>query len=161
LSDAGQQVTAMADALRSTSQQMRDQGNDRPADMAERAASQVERLGTYLSDQDAERLVRDVEDFARRQPWPLAALGFVGGLAAARFLKASSERRYQTSIDSGRYAYPAYPTYERPAYDRPGYAAPGGGLGEGEGLPTTGATHVAPGGASDIPLGGASSPASI
>jgi len=166
-SDAGQQITSVADTIRSTGQSMRDQGNSSQADMADRLASQVERVGSYLRDQDADRLLQDVEDFGRRQPWMIAVLGFVGGMAAARFLKASSEQRYQAGIDSGRYAYPAYPTYERPvyerpAYDRPGYAAPGGGLGETEsGLPSTGATDVTPGRASDIPLGGPTSPASI
>ena len=38
--------------------------------------------------------MRDVEDFARRRPWMLAGLGMLGGVAAARFVKASSEQRY-------------------------------------------------------------------
>jgi hypothetical protein len=38
--------------------------------------------------------MRDVEGFARRRPWMLAGLGLLGGVAAARFVKASSEKRY-------------------------------------------------------------------
>jgi len=178
-SDAGQQVTSVADTIRSTGDTMRQQGNHSQADMADRLASQVDRVGTYLRDQDADRLLQDVEDFGRRQPWTIALLGFVGGMAAARFLKASSERRYQAGIDSGRYTYPSYtyptsydrPGYARPGYERPGYASPGTEFADPD-RPVTGAGGITPGRlaadedttpgrASDTPLGGPSTPASI
>jgi hypothetical protein len=38
--------------------------------------------------------MRDLETFARRRPWMLAGLGMLAGVAAARFMKASSEQRY-------------------------------------------------------------------
>ena len=37
--------------------------------------------------------MRDIETFARRQPWLLAGLGVLAGATAARFMKASSVRR--------------------------------------------------------------------
>lgn len=48
-----------------------------------------------MKESDADRILRDVEDFARRQPWALAAGAFVVGLLGSRFVKASSSRRYE------------------------------------------------------------------
>ena len=67
--------------------------------MAEQVADRAESFGSYLRDADGERLLRDVEDVARRQPWLVAAGGLALGFAASRFLKASSSRRYQTGDD--------------------------------------------------------------
>jgi hypothetical protein len=39
-------------------------------------------------------MLRDVESYARRQPWIVAAGGFVVGMFASRFLKASSANGY-------------------------------------------------------------------
>ena len=41
-----------------------------------------------------DRILGDVEDFGRRQPWAVIAGGVAVGFAASRFLKASSTRRY-------------------------------------------------------------------
>jgi hypothetical protein len=136
---AGEQVSSMADTIRSTSQSLREQGNHSQADMADRAADQAERLGNYLRDADGDAILNQFEQFARRQPWTVAVVGFVGGLAAARFLKASSERRYQSSLAtgySGGYGYPSY--------DRPGELAAGTGAASG----------TVPGTLADRPLGG-------
>jgi hypothetical protein len=93
--EAGQQVASTADDLRSVSEQLRQQGKDTPAKLADQAAERVERAGGYLQDADADRILGDVEDMARRQPWVVVAGGMALGFAAARFLKASSSQRYQ------------------------------------------------------------------
>jgi hypothetical protein len=54
----------------------------------------VEDFGSYLQRASGDRLLHDAEEFARRRPWAVAGIGVVAGLAASRFLKASSERRY-------------------------------------------------------------------
>ena len=64
-------------------------------------ADQVERFGGYLERASGDQLLRDAEDFARRRPWMVAGIGLVAGLAASRFLKASSERRYGSSGSTG------------------------------------------------------------
>ncbi len=92
---AGEQVSASAQALRSTSEQLREKGEDGPARAAERAADQAERLGGYLRESDADRILGDVEHFGRRQPLATAAVGLAAGFAASRFLKASSRSRYE------------------------------------------------------------------
>jgi hypothetical protein len=93
----GEQVAASAQALRAGADELVKQGNRSAADAANRAAAQAERLGSYLRDADASRILADVEDVARRNPWAVALGGAVAGVAAARFLKASSSRRYQAA----------------------------------------------------------------
>jgi ElaB/YqjD/DUF883 family membrane-anchored ribosome-binding protein len=91
---AGGQVSATAQALRTTSQQLRDQGQDGPAQAAEKVAHHAERVGGYLSESSADRILSDLEDFGRRQPWAVIGLGVAAGFVASRFLKASSRERY-------------------------------------------------------------------
>src|SRR4051812_4693386 len=93
--DLGHRVTSTADDIRSVGQQLREQGKDQPAKLAEQAAGHVERVGSWLRDSDSDRLLSDVEDFGRRQPWAFALGGLALGIAASRFLKASSTQRYQ------------------------------------------------------------------
>jgi gas vesicle protein len=93
--EAGEQVSSTAGDLRSVSEQLREQGKDTPAKLADQAADRVEQVGGYLKDADSDRILNDVEDLARRQPWVVVAGGIVLGFAAARFLKASSSQRYQ------------------------------------------------------------------
>ena len=81
--------------MRSVSEHLREQGKDQPAKLAEQAADRAERLGSYLKENDADRILDDVEDFGRRQPWAVIAGGVALGFVASRFLKASSSRRYE------------------------------------------------------------------
>ena len=93
--ETGKQVSTTAGDLRSVSEELRKQGKDTPARLAEQAADRTERVGSYLTESDADRILGDVEDFARRQPWAVVAGGLVLGFAASRLLKASSSQRYQ------------------------------------------------------------------
>jgi ElaB/YqjD/DUF883 family membrane-anchored ribosome-binding protein len=93
--EAGQQVSTTAGDLRSVGEELRKQGKDTPAKLAEQAAQRTERLGSYLTEADADRILGDVEDFARKQPWAVVAGGLALGFVASRFLKASSSQRYQ------------------------------------------------------------------
>jgi hypothetical protein len=103
---AGDQVHSAAQDVRGVADQLRGQGKDAPARVAEQFADRAESFGTYLRNADGERLLRDVEDVARRQPWLVAAGGLALGFAASRFLKASSSRRYQSRPDRS-YAGPS------------------------------------------------------
>jgi ElaB/YqjD/DUF883 family membrane-anchored ribosome-binding protein len=94
---AGERVTSAASDARSVGEELRRQGKDRPAQLADQVADRAERVGDYLQQSDADRILRDVEDFGRRQPWAVAAGAFAIGLVASRFLKASSRDRYQAA----------------------------------------------------------------
>jgi hypothetical protein len=93
--DAGRRVGGFASDFRSVGERLREQGKDQPAKLADQAADRAERLGSYLSESDADRILGDVEDFGRRQPWVLIAGGMAIGLVASRFLKASAADRYE------------------------------------------------------------------
>lgn len=86
---AGDQATAVSGAIGQAGTELESQGNDLPAQAAERAAGQLDRAGRYLRESDGDRILSDVEDFARRQPWVVAGIALAAGLAAARLLKAS------------------------------------------------------------------------
>lgn len=94
---AGEQVASAAQDARTVGEELRKQGKDKPAQLADQAADRAERLGAYLKESDADRILGDVEDFGRRQPWAVAAGGLVLGFLGSRFLKASSQRRYEAS----------------------------------------------------------------
>jgi hypothetical protein len=98
---AGEQAGSAAQALRDASQKLREDGNEPVAKGMERVADRVESAGGWLRDSDGDAILRDVEDFGRRNPLAVIAGGVAIGFAASRLLKASSRRRYDTSSRSG------------------------------------------------------------
>jgi hypothetical protein len=124
---AGETVAGTAGDLRSVGEELRKQGKDAPARYADRAAEQTERVGAYLKEADSERMLSDLEGFGRRQPLAVLVGGLAIGVAAARFLKASSHGRYQGRLRSGG-AVRKLGTGERSAD-----TAPRGVYAEGEG----------------------------
>lgn len=112
--EAGERVTSTAGDVRSVAQQLREQGKDQPAKLAEQAADKAEQLGDYLKRADADSIMRNVEDFGRRQPWTVMFGGLAAGFLASRFLKASSSRRYESANHpTGRYYGPTGGTAPR------------------------------------------------
>jgi hypothetical protein len=122
--DAGRQITTTASDVRSVAEELRTQGKDTPARYADQAADRVERAGQWLENADGDQILRDVEDFARRNPWAVAAGGLVLGLAASRFLKASSGERYRASLSQGNGSSPS--SQSLAAEPMPSGAATGG-----------------------------------
>src|SRR3954447_4635944 len=98
---AGEQVHQHASDLRDVAQQLREQGKDGPAKIADQVADRAERAGSWMKDSDADRILSDVEDFARSNPWAVAAGGLALGFAASRLLKASSRQRYEQRSSGG------------------------------------------------------------
>jgi hypothetical protein len=93
--EAGEQAGSAAEALRRASHQLREQGNAPAAKAIELAADRIERAGGWLRDADSDAILRDIEDFARRNPLAVAAAGLAIGAAASRLLRASSRRRQE------------------------------------------------------------------
>jgi hypothetical protein len=96
----GQQAQTAADTLRQTATHLRESGDPQKARYAQAAdagAERLDRIGTYLRDSDSDELLATLEGGARRQPWLVAGIGALAGIAAARFLKASSTDRYYRS----------------------------------------------------------------
>jgi hypothetical protein len=65
------------------------------AQVAEQAAERVERVSGYLREKDIDQLVREAEDFARRQPALFLGGAFALGVLGARFLKSSGKQANQ------------------------------------------------------------------
>ena len=97
---AGRQAQSVAGSLRDTATQMRMDGDpqkQRFAGIAESGADKLDNAGGYLIAADADELLHKLEDFGRQQPLLIAGAGLLLGIAAGRFLKASSTNRYYTS----------------------------------------------------------------
>jgi len=118
----GEQVHHHASDLREVAHQLRAQGKDGPARIADQVAERAERAGSWMKESDGDRILGDVEDFARSNPWAVAAGGLALGFVASRVLKASSSRRYEE-----RDATPRLPpaggttagSFDRPYVDEP------------------------------------------
>jgi ElaB/YqjD/DUF883 family membrane-anchored ribosome-binding protein len=92
----GQKVTEHASSIRSVADHLRTQGKESEAKYAEQAAEKIERAGSWLTESDADRILREVEDFGRQRPWAVIGAGIALGVAASRMLKASSTQRYES-----------------------------------------------------------------
>jgi hypothetical protein len=134
---AGQQIKTVADAIRGSTDQLRQNGQDKPAQVVEQLAGKAEQAGSWLERSDADQILNDVENFARKQPWAVAVGGVLAGFAAARFLKASSEKRFESY--QGTYSSRPYNPAPAGTYGNGGtYGNPQDISGE---LPATGQTY--------------------
>ncbi|MCL4267868.1 MAG: hypothetical protein KJ069_32175 [Anaerolineae bacterium] len=95
---AAQELHGVAQALRQTGSQLREQDQTLFAQYSNRVADHVERASTYLEEHELDDLVFEAEDFARRQPELFIGGAFMLGLLAARFLKSSAPTRPETSL---------------------------------------------------------------
>lgn len=98
---AAKELHGVAEALRQTGNNLRQQDQTMFAQYSNRAADGVERISTYLEEHDVADLVNQAEDFARRQPELFIGGAFTLGLLAARFLKSSAP----TYTNEDEYAY--------------------------------------------------------
>ncbi len=90
---AGERVQSSASDARSMAEHLRSEGKDGPAKLVEQAADHAESVGSYLQQADPDRMMRDLEGFARRKPWAVIAGGLLAGFAASRAVSASSAAR--------------------------------------------------------------------
>ncbi|HEU5252443.1 MAG TPA: hypothetical protein VFU16_03845 [Solirubrobacterales bacterium] len=153
--EAGERVTGTAHDLRSVGEELRKQGKDGPAKLADRAAEQTERVGGYLKDTGPDKMLEDAEEFGRRRPWAALAAGMAAGIVAARFLKASSRNRYRQRSGAAAQAQGTNGAARRSAVEpvatptppsaQPGTPAPGvGGLGAATPAPGSAPATPAP-----------------
>jgi hypothetical protein len=86
-----ERLGGLAGVLHDTANRLREDERSGPfGGYADQVANQVDRLSTYLRDNDLSGFVRDTESFARRRPDLFLGGTFLAGLMLARFLKASS-----------------------------------------------------------------------
>ncbi len=89
---AGASLASVADAVDTISEQLRRGNQTLLATYADRAAGRVDEMATYLRQSDPNKVLHDLEDFARRDPALFLAGAFALGLVTTRFLKSSSSQ---------------------------------------------------------------------
>lgn len=101
----GQQIGSLAQDLRAAGDHLRENGTvGAAAGYVDQGAELIDKVAQYLQDADSDRLIGDLEQYARQQPWAIAGAALVLGFAASRFLKTSSVRRYTSAYGGGQYA---------------------------------------------------------
>jgi hypothetical protein len=88
-----EKLGGLAGALRDTAHKLQEKDAEGFGQYADRAAEQVEKLSSYLLDNDLQGFVRDTETLARRHPDLFLGGTFLAGLFLARFLKSSAPER--------------------------------------------------------------------
>ena len=87
---ASEGVSSVARAVRQSTQQLRDNRHETIAQYVEHTVDRVERFADRLKEKDVTELVRDCQQFARRNPAAFVGAAFGVGVVAARFLKSSN-----------------------------------------------------------------------
>jgi len=85
----GRQIGSQGEALDGVAGELRRQGKDGQARVAEQAAEKVKQAGEYLQQADGESLVQTAANVARENPAAAAAVGATAGFVAGRVIKAS------------------------------------------------------------------------
>jgi hypothetical protein len=80
----------VAQALRDTGRQLREQNYGSIAQYADKAADSVEQVSGYIQEKNVEELIEKAEDLTRRQPVLFLAGAFVTGLLLGRMVKGAS-----------------------------------------------------------------------
>lgn len=81
----------IAQAVRTTTEQLRSQQHESLAEYVQQGADQIERVAQQLKNKDVGALVEDAQRLARRNPAAFAGTAFALGLVTARFLKSSGD----------------------------------------------------------------------
>jgi putative cell wall-binding protein len=105
----------IAQAVRQSTQQLRNQQHETIALYIEQAADQLERFSTRLKEKNVSELLHDAQQLARRKPALFIGGAFALGLLGARFLKSSSDRETE-SPRFNRGAMPERPFATREIY---------------------------------------------
>jgi hypothetical protein len=121
---AADQIGGIASAFHSAGEHLRGENQERIAGLADSLAGQVDQVAGYLRDADLQKIGRDVENLARRQPALVFGAALALGIIGARFLKSSESGRRDRGYESEEFE--EYGGYER---IRPGGDPAGIGLG--------------------------------
>jgi hypothetical protein len=101
---AGQRGESLARALEAASRTLRDEGEGGMADLAERAARQLERMGGYLERGEPGSMMDDLEEAGRSNPTMFLGAAFAAGVLGGRLLRASAHHDRGTSNGASRAA---------------------------------------------------------
>ena len=91
-----ERIVPFPEALRKAAEYLDSQDSGPAAKLAGQAADRAEEFASYLEEASSDRILGDVEAFARRRAWVVGGIATAAGFVASRFLMASSERRYES-----------------------------------------------------------------
>jgi ElaB/YqjD/DUF883 family membrane-anchored ribosome-binding protein len=103
---AATQLNDISRAFRRTSQELRGEGKDQPAQVVDVVSDRTEQLARYLSESTSSRILDDLERLGRSRPWVAIAGGLAVGVFAGRLLKASSRQRFENYRSQYPQGYP-------------------------------------------------------
>ena len=95
---AAQGLGSVASAIRQASEHLRSE-NQTLATYADRAVDQIQLFADRMRDKEPEEMMRDLEQFARRNPTAFVGGAFLLGVGLARFLKSSGTTSEMRSRD--------------------------------------------------------------
>jgi hypothetical protein len=105
-------------AMKAASESLEGEDHNPLVGPANRASRQLERTSEYLRNCEPMEMLHDLGDFAKRRPELVFGGMFLAGMAAVRFLKASSRNRgHSGNGHNGRSQLPRQ--YDVPRYDVP------------------------------------------
>jgi hypothetical protein len=102
-------------AIRQTTQSLRDQQHDTIARYVDQLTGHVDRITENLRQKDVGELIHDAQRLARRQPALFVGGAFALGLLAARLLKSSPPNR-RPGMQYGEYRYRGQTRGQTPAW---------------------------------------------
>src|SRR5690606_18500587 len=94
-------ITRVRDALRSASDQLRDE-DDFAAEYVDKVSESITKVANYVSSADFSNLGRDAHQFARERPGLFFGGAFAVGLMVGRFLKSSAGESHPAETSSDR-----------------------------------------------------------
>jgi hypothetical protein len=97
------QMHVIAQALRASSDELREQEEPEMAKYASMAADRAERFANTLRYKSVDQLQSEAERFARRRPEVFLGAAFVAGVVLARFLKSSGQRSREREYGDSNY----------------------------------------------------------
>lgn len=103
--ESGKRIRTTAQTMRTVADQLRNDPNTAmAADLAERGADVIDRVGAYVEETPLDQMFADAERLSRRQPWIVATAGLAAGIMASRLLKSTAARREMTADDEMPYS---------------------------------------------------------
>jgi exonuclease VII large subunit len=93
-------LSSVAQAVRQSTQQLRDQQHDTIAEYVDQAAQQIEQFSNRLRQKDVGELLDDAQRLARRNPGLFIGGAFALGILAARFFKSSRDNSSDRNFGS-------------------------------------------------------------
>jgi hypothetical protein len=97
-------IGSVAQAIRQSTQHLRDNQHETIAQYVDQAANQLEQFSNRLKQKDVSELLRDAQQLAKKRPAVFIGSAFAIGLLGARFLKSSREREsgYRAGMSGSR-----------------------------------------------------------